>query len=155
MLFLAMLMVMADSKAISLIKDGKVATLSTDYKGCPFGSLTPYALDGEGRPIVYLSSLAIHTKNIGEKPDCSIMVAKVGDDLFNSARITLIGKMVKVVGDKDLEKEFFSKHADAKEFSKYHDFHFYRLEVRKIYYVGGFGDIQWIRLKDYQAAFKK
>lgn len=158
MMCIAMMTAEVDSDAIALAKDGKVACLSTDYKGTPFGSLAPYALDDKGNPVIYLSTLAVHTKNIEKKAECSVMVTKVDDsDLFNSARITLVGKMVKVPKEEKekIAKAFFAKHEKAKEFAKFHDFDFYRMEIGKIYYIGGFGDIQWIDPKDYQQAFKK
>jgi putative heme iron utilization protein len=34
------------------------------HGGYPFGSLVPYVLDHDGRPIILVSRLAEHTKNI-------------------------------------------------------------------------------------------
>lgn len=142
---------------VDLVKEGKVATLCTDYKGTPFGSLAPYALDENGDPLFYLSTLAVHTKNVQKNEKVSVMVAKVDkDDLFNSARVTFVGKLKKVPKD-DVEKAkkaFFARHERAKGFGKFHDFDLYRVEIDKIYYIGGFGDIQWVEPKDYRKAFK-
>ena len=142
---------------IDLAKEGKVATLSTTYDKVAFGSLVPYVLDAKGRPIIFVSDLALHTKNLKKDPKCSLMVAKIDkDDIFNSARITFIGKMVKIP-DKELEeikKLYLAKHESAEGFIDFEDFNFYRLEIEKIYWVGGFGDIDWIEIKEYQKSFK-
>lgn len=147
-----------DKSVYQLVKDGKVASLSSDYKGTPFGSLMPYAVDDDGRPIIYISTLAVHTKNLNKNPKASVMITKVDEkDVFNSARITLAGKMVKV-SEKEAEavgKVFFAKFKDAKRLSEFHDFNFYRLEIDRIYYIGGFGDIQWIDPADYKKGFPK
>jgi hypothetical protein len=142
---------------IDLVKEGKVSTLSTIYNKVAFGSLVPYALDKKGYPIIFVSDLALHTKNIKKEPNCSLMIAKVNeDDIFNSSRITFIGKMVKV-SEKELpeiKEIYLEKHESVKDFIDFKDFTFYRLEIEKIYWVGGFGDIEWIKLQDYQKNFK-
>lgn len=142
---------------IDLVNEGKAATLSTTYDKVAFGSLVPYALDSKGRPVIFISDMALHTKNLKKDPKCSLMVAKLSkDDIFNSARITFVGKMVKVPDDEveAVIKLYIEKHPAAKDFIELEDFAFYRLEISKIYWVGGFGDIEWIEVKEYQKSFK-
>ncbi|HWN30853.1 MAG TPA: pyridoxamine 5'-phosphate oxidase family protein, partial [Burkholderiales bacterium] len=43
---------------------GMLATLSKKFGGHPFGSITPYILDHDARPVILISTLAEHTKNI-------------------------------------------------------------------------------------------
>lgn len=146
-----------DQALIDLTKGGSMATLSTNYMGTPFGTPVPYALDGEGRAIIFLSDLAVHTKNLKKNSNCSIMVLKEDkDDPFNSARVTFVGKIVKV-GDKEREaykKMFLAKQPTAKDFADFGDFNYYYIEIDRVFYVGGFGDIQWIKSADYKKAFK-
>lgn len=161
-LFVVCLSVMAtddvDQALIDLVKGGTIATLSSDYKGTPFGTPAPYAIDSEGRPVIFLSNLAIHTKNITKNSNCSIMVLKEDkDDPFNSARVTFVGKIVKV-GDKEraeYKKLFLAKQKSSEPFINFGDFNFYRLDIERIFYVGGFGDIQWVNPKDYVKGIKK
>lgn len=142
---------------VELAKTEKVAALSTDYKGTPFGSLMPYALDDDGNPIIYISTMATHTKNLKKNEASSVMVSRVkDDDLFNSQRVTFVGKM-KEVPKEDVEKVskvFFGRFKEAEKFSAFHDFKFYRLEIEKIYYIGGFGDIRWVDPKEYREAVR-
>jgi putative heme iron utilization protein len=146
-----------DQALLDLAKDGTIATLASDYKGTPFATPAPYALDSEGRPVIFLSNLAIHTKNITKNPKCSIMILKEDkDDPFNSARVTFIGKIVKVGKDEReaYKKLFLSKQKSSEPFIDFGDFNFYRLEIESIFYVGGFGDIQWVEPKDYVKGIK-
>lgn len=143
---------------IDLVKEGKISTLSTTYDKVAFGSLVPYALDSKGSPVIFVSDLAIHTKNIKKDSKCSLMIAKISeDDIFNSSRITFIGKMVKVPEKElpEIKKIYLEKHESVKGFIDFKDFVFYRLEIDKIYWVGGFGDISWVELQDYQKNFTK
>lgn len=143
--------------AVDLVKDGKLAALGTSDKGQPFVSLTPYALDANGRPFVYISTMAFHTKNLKAKPESSLMVAKADEEnLFNSARLTFVGKMT-LVTDKDevdLQKIYFDKYPEAKDLAKAHEFGFYRMEVEKLHYIGGFGDVHWIKGSDWSKGYK-
>jgi len=138
-----------------LVKKSKIGVLSTDYKGAPFGSLTPYVLH-EGRPVIFISDLAIHTENIKKNSACSLTVFKIDKkNLFNSSRITFIGKMVKVP-EKELDaikKMYFDRFKDAKQFKDFQDFNFYKMEIKEIFWVGGFGDIQWLDVRSFIELF--
>ena len=47
---------------------GSLSTLSRKQPGFPFGSVTPYGLDDEGRPIFLISTMAMHTQNLQADP---------------------------------------------------------------------------------------
>ena len=149
----------AEELAFKLVSDTKVGTASTTHKNGPLGSMMPYALDDLGRPIVFLSDLAVHTKNIKKNSQASIFVTEPTKEVeFDNPRLTLIGKMV-LVPKKELEearKLYFKRFPEAKIFEQFHDFSMYRLEITDIYYVGGFGPkpIQWLDIKKYQKAAK-
>lgn len=141
-----------------LVNKSKLASLSTMYQGKPFGSLVAYAVDDKGSPILFISDLAIHTKNLNKDGSCSVMISEADkENVFNSRRVTLIGKMVKVARKdaKAIQKAYLKKYEDAEGLLQLEDFNFYKMEVEKVYWVGGFGDIDWIDLKDYQKLFKK
>lgn len=150
-------LMMENKEMYDLIKSEKIAALSTDYKGTPFGSLVPYALDANGNPVIFISTLATHTKNLVKKSECSVMMQKIDhDDVFNSARVTLIGKMEKVTNKEEItatRKIFFDRFPNARNFEELHDFDFYRMKIDKVYYIGGFGDINWITAESYYKNF--
>lgn len=140
-----------------LAKNSQTGVLSTDYKGMPFGSVTPYVLDSEGKPILFLSNLAIHTDNINKNSVASLTVSKIDDDPFNSQRVTWVGKIVKISGkERDIARQLFlDKYKDkAKDIIDFQDFDFYRIDYHRIYHIGGFGNIGWLDLDDYRKAFK-
>ena len=49
---------------LSLASVGTLSTLSRKHPGFPFGSLMPFALDPDGRPIFLISNMAMHTQNL-------------------------------------------------------------------------------------------
>jgi len=57
---------------------GMLATLSRRHPGHPFASVMPYALDGAGRPLVLISSMAMHTQNLQVDPRASLLVTQPG-----------------------------------------------------------------------------
>lgn len=158
-LALAMFIALAEPEPMhTLVTDVKIATLSTDYKGTPFGSLVAYSIDSGGKPYIFISDLAAHTKNIEKNNKASLMIFKEDkEDLFNSQRITFVGKMVRVEDKerKTLRKEYLKRHPSAEDFIDFGDFNFYRLEVERIHCIGGFGDIEWVEPADWTKSWKK
>lgn len=147
-----------DNAMYKLIASERMGTFSTSFKGTPFGSLTPFIIDKNGCPILFLSDLAQHTENIGKNSRCSIMIHRIDkDDIFNSPRITFAGKITKV-SDKEREeiaKIYLKRHPEAADFIDFADFNFYRLQIRHIHYIGGFGDINWVDVKEYKKNLPK
>ncbi|PYO20868.1 MAG: hypothetical protein DMD88_10385, partial [Candidatus Rokuibacteriota bacterium] len=78
---------------------GTLATLSRRHPGHPFASVMPYALDGAGRPLFLISSMAMHTQNLQADPRASLLVTQPGlgperqesGDPLARARLTLMG----------------------------------------------------------------
>src|ERR1035438_8524756 len=67
-------------RARTLIQSSRIGSLSTQshkQPGFPFGSLMPYALDGEGRPIFLVSTMAMHTQNLQGDPRASLFVTEL------------------------------------------------------------------------------
>ena len=66
-------------RARTLIYSGRIGSLSTlsrKQPGFPFGSLMPYALDAQGRPIFLISTMAMHTQNLRGDPRASLFVTE-------------------------------------------------------------------------------
>src|SRR2546430_7394786 len=78
---------------------GILSTVCLDPPGYPFGSVATYALDGEGRPLMFVSALAEHTRNARSDPRASLIVAEPvpeGSDPLAAGRVTLIGDLLEV-----------------------------------------------------------
>jgi len=73
---------------------GTLATLSRRHPGHPFASIMPYALDDMGRPLFLISSMAMHTQNLGGDARASLLVTQPGatGDPLASGRVTLMGR---------------------------------------------------------------
>lgn len=151
---LTIAMMQVDDSMYKLISAERMGTLSTSLKGTPYGSLTPFMTDKKGNPILFLSDLAQHTENIGKDKRCSLMIHRIDkDDIFNSPRVTFVGKMTKITDNKEREelaKMYLRKHPEAKDFIDFEDFNFYRLIIDRIHYIGGFGDINWVDADEYR-----
>src|SRR5271157_503870 len=77
---------------------GSLSTLSRKQPGFPFGSLMPYALDGQGRPVFLISTRAMHTQNLQADPRASLFVTEpeASGDPLGSSRVTLIGSVSRI-----------------------------------------------------------
>jgi heme iron utilization protein len=146
-------------RAMTLVYLGRVGSLSTlsrKQPGFPFGSVMPYGLDGQGRPIFLISSMAMHTQNLQADPRASLLVtqADTNNDPLGAGRVTLLGN-VKPVPANDIEMVrdlYLSRHANSKYWVDFEDFSFYRMEVVDLYYVGGFGVMGWVAAPEYASA---
>jgi hypothetical protein len=127
----------------TLLSRTTVATLSTlsrKHVGFPFGSLMPYALDHQGRPLFLISNMAMHTQNLRSDPRASLFVAQTltdGDPL-GAARATLIGQAEPLPENEVASaREFYlTTHENSRSWVDFADFGFFRLEPVDIYYVG-------------------
>jgi putative heme iron utilization protein len=136
---------------------GVLSTVALDPPGYPFGSVATYALDETGRPIVFVSTMAEHTRNAAADPRASLIVTEPfpeGSDPLAAGRVTLIGDLLEVGGDE--RPAVRDRYLEANPASAYYidfgDFSFWRLEVRSVRYVGGYGRMSWVDAGDYGAA---
>ena len=131
-----------------------LSTLSIREDGAvyPFGSLVAVATDARGFPLLLLSTLAEHTKNLVASPRASLLFADhAAEDPLANARVTLLGE-VKRVHDDDLafvRDTYLAAHPEATTYVGFKDFAFYRLEVSEVRMVAGFGRMGWIDVGDY------
>ncbi len=133
-----------------------LSTLSKKQPGFPFGSLMPYALDTQGRPIFLISNMAMHTHNLRADLRCSLFLTQPGTDgePLGAARATLVGE-ARPVPDQDLDAArdaYLTRHENSRNWVGFSDFHFFRLSPVDVYYVGGFGVMGWVTAEDYMQA---
>lgn len=130
---------------------GILSTHSLEAQGYPFGSVTPYCFDRQGRPVIQISRIAQHTKNILADPKVSLLVMeRNGDDVQANGRVTYLGQAQQVApDDKDTIERYYRFFPDARDYHKTHDFDFYRLEFYRVRFIGGFGKIYWVEREDF------
>jgi putative heme iron utilization protein len=131
-------------------RHGALSTQSRRFPGYPFGSVAPFVLDHAARPVMLISRLAEHTRNIAADPHVSLLVQDAGEDVQVGARITLMGEAAPAAEGLDaLRARYLSYFPDAGRLLALGDFALYRIEPRHLRYIGGFGDIQWIAAEAY------
>jgi heme oxygenase (biliverdin-IX-beta and delta-forming) len=135
---------------------GALAILLSRRPGHPFASLMPYAADGLGRPLLLISGLAVHTRNLEADPRASLLVADAGPgaDPLAAERVTLLGDARRLAAGEvaDARTLYLARHPDAATWVDFGDFTFWRLEVDEVYMVGGFGVMGWVTAEAYAAA---
>jgi putative heme iron utilization protein len=128
---------------------GVLSTLSQRVEGHPFGSVAPYVLDHAGRPVILISDLAEHTRNLQADPRCSLIVQPFSPDMQVAGRITLVGRAVRLPEKDALGPRYLRYHPQAEGYFAMHDFAFWVIEPKRIRYIGGFGRIHWIEPEAY------
>ncbi|KAK3017436.1 hypothetical protein RJ639_007594 [Escallonia herrerae] len=123
---------------------GMLSTFSQKHEGYPSGSMVDFACDAYGSPILAVSSLAVHTKDLLANPKCSLLVAKDPEDRTDLI-ITVHGDAVPVsiislpVPGKDREgirNAYLTRHPDA-FWVDFGDFQFMRIEPKVVRFVSG------------------
>jgi heme iron utilization protein len=136
----------AGSLARSLLRrrrQGALATLMTG-SGDPYCSLVNVATYPDGSPILLISRLALHTRNIVDDRRVSLMLDERAEgDPLEGSRIMLMGRAEEAVAsDGDiLRRRYLNAHPSAESFVDFQDFSFYRIRPSAIHLVAGFGRI--------------
>jgi putative heme iron utilization protein len=141
---------------VHLGRTGALATVSRRHPGHPFASVMPYAPDPAGRPLLLISSLAMHTQNLRGDPRASLLVTEAlprGETLA-AGRVTLMGEATPLSpeGRAEARAAYLERHASAAYWVDFEDFAFFRLEVTDVYMVGGFAAMDWVSAEDYRTA---
>jgi len=129
------------------------ATLCTlaaeaEVAGWPFGSLAPFALGGDGTPVVLLSEIAQHTKNLHRDPRVALFVrdpSATGDEQA-SWRVTVLGR-ARSIEQPELEEvhaRYCARVPNAPSYLGTHDFTYFALDPLRVRAIGGFGAIRWL-----------
>jgi hypothetical protein len=130
----------AAKKLLREARSGALATLMPG-SGDPYCSLVNVATAMDGSPLLLISSLAVHTRNLIADPRVSLMLdeRKQGDPL-EGARVMLMGKAA-ATDDPAVRRRYLARHPEAELFAGFADFAFYRLAIAGTHLVAGFGRI--------------
>ncbi len=133
----------AKSAAKRLLREartGAIATLMAG-QGDPYCSLANVATQADGSPLLLLSRLAVHTKNVLADPRISLMLdeRKAGDPL-EGARVMLSGR-AEMTTDPAARTRYLARQPEASMFVDFPDFAFYRIALTGVHLVAGFGRI--------------
>jgi len=151
-----------EKNAVALFRSSNTAILSTLSKSTnnyPFGSFATFASNSHRELFIYASDIAEHTKNIlNDSRACvTIFSVKGTGDKQASERLSIIGDLVKVCKE-DIETSlarFYKFLPESESYSRIHGFHLYKLEIVKVRWIGGFGQIRWLDTKDWISPIPK
>jgi heme iron utilization protein len=124
-------------------RQGALATLMTG-SGDPYCSLVNVATNPDGSPILLISRLALHTRNILDDSRVSLMLDERAEgDPLEGSRIMLMGRAEEpVASDADISRRrYLNAHPSAESFVDFQDFSFFRIRPSAIHLVAGFGRI--------------
>ena len=134
----------AGEEARTLVAQTNVATLATlSDDGGPWASLVSYAALDDGSPVLFVSTLAEHGRNVDRDPCASLVVAQTpsGSDPLASGRVTLAGRVVRPTGDQEpiARAAYLASVPTAAYYQTFGDFSLYVLQVDRVRWVGGYG----------------
>src|SRR5438034_6729631 len=98
---------------------GSLSTLSRKQPGFPFGSVMPYGLDNQGRPIFLISTMAMHTQNLQADPRASLLVTQpdISGDPLGASRVTLVGNVLAIAEPEVAEaRKLYLAHYDNSKY---------------------------------------
>lgn len=121
----------------------------------PFVSMVLPGLDGAGRPILLLSDLSDHAKNLKADPKASLLYdGTLGlKEPLTGARVTLIGR-VSLADDAENRKLYLTRQPSAEIYAGFGDFKLYRFDIEEALFVAGFGRIHRMSADEVCAAAK-
>jgi putative heme iron utilization protein len=129
-------------RVLRLAATGALATLTAG--GAPFASLVTVATAPSGEPILLLSELARHTRNLAADARASLLLVAPGGesgDPLAGARLTLTGTVGERDQDAELRRRFLARHPEATGYADFADFGFHRFALAGGHLVAGFGRI--------------
>jgi heme iron utilization protein len=132
-----------------------LATTSAEVAHYPYGSVVPYTLNQAGEPLILISNLAQHTRNIQQNTKVSLTIfdPQTGDPLANP-RLTWLADAVKLASDSEIaaaKARYLRYFPAASRYFELGGFYLYRLQLYQAHYIGGFGKIFWLGAELQQA----
>jgi hypothetical protein len=150
------------------VTQGALCTLAAELDGAPYGSFVTCAMgpaqgaDHPPEPILLLSNLAEHARNLRNDARCSLLLveatggtggAQRGEPLARG-RVTLVGRarLVQEVHRDEVAAAFLGAHPSAARYAGGGDFHWWSLDVTSVRYIGGFGRMGWLDAAQWRQA---
>jgi heme iron utilization protein len=132
-------------------REGALATLMRDG-GAPYCSLVNLASAPDGSPVLLISRLAVHTRNLLADPRVSLMLdERAAGDPLQGARIMLMGEAVAADPAElpTLRRRYLAAHPGAEAYIDFKDFSLFRIITSGAHLVAGFGRIVDLAASDY------
>jgi putative heme iron utilization protein len=138
----------AVTSACAILRSRRSAALATALAadaGWPYASLVTIACDIDGSPILLLSALSDHTRNLDRDARASLLIENASRraNPQTGPRTTLLGR---ILADEEprLRRRFLARHPGALLYAGFGDFRIFRMAVERVHWVGGFGRARWL-----------
>lgn len=137
----------AGAQVRGLLRAATRATLATcaGDDGAPYASLVMLACDYDAAPILLLSGLAQHTRNLAADARVSLLVDGTAgyEPPLTGPRASITGRAM-ATDDAVARQRYLARYRDAADYADFGDFAFYRVAVERAHLVAGFGRIVWV-----------
>jgi heme iron utilization protein len=122
-----------------------LGTVMRDTGGAPYVSLALAACDHDASPLLLLSDLADHSRNLRADPRASLLYDATSGlpDPLAGERATLVGR-IEPAEDERRRGRYLRRHPSAGQYAAFADFHLWRMTVERAHLVAGFGRIHWV-----------
>lgn len=139
---------------IHLLHDASHAVLSThstQLSGFPYGTAVPLVVDEFHQPLLLISALAEHTKNLLADPKASLAVLEPGKlNVQDAARATLLGRVEPFEPSLTQVQSYLRYQPDAAQYLQL-DFMFFRLNIERARFIAGIGKMGWLESSDWHS----
>ena len=135
-------------RLLRTVESASLATIERDGGG-PYASLVLVAADEDGSPILLLSDLAEHSRNLAADDRASLMIDGTAglEDRLTGPRLTVLGRVIASDAPRHRGR-FLARHPGAAQYADFGDFRFYRVAVERAHLVAGFGRVHAISADD-------
>jgi len=129
--------------------------LATQSEGYPYGSLARYSIDSQGQPILMLSRIAEHTKNLKNGDKLSLFIMKFNEkNIQECPRVNLMGSLEILQKEhSDFEaclQSYYAYFPETQDYFENLDFNLYRFVIDGCRYIGGFAAAHLLSGNDYR-----
>lgn len=135
-----------------LMTVGKASLATLHPKSCrPYSSLVLICPDDKGHPVMMLSDLADHVKNINADGAASMILDGTSGETLSGPRVSVEGEIAKITDTdaiKTLKDAFIARHPEAQIYADFTDFNLYRMTINRLHLIAGFGRIHWLDAGD-------
>ncbi|MDX8405330.1 MAG: pyridoxamine 5'-phosphate oxidase family protein [Mariprofundus sp.] len=143
-----------DKQVRELLASSRIAFLATEGEHGPESSMAPYVLYA-GNPLLHLSGLARHTKNLRACAQVGLMICtpeRDDESVLALPRLSLQGRVVEIedAAFAQAKENYLQRIPEAEQLFTFADFSLLCLQVERIYWIAGFGSAREISLTCWQ-----
>lgn len=132
-----------------IIRAARAATLATQLDGQPFASLVTPACGPDLAPLLWLSTLSEHTRQLLREPRCALLFTGPAEEANpqTAPRVTLTG-IAERIEEPTLKARWLARHPYAAIYADFGDFSLWKVKPGGALMVGGFARAKRLRMAE-------